>query len=172
MSTKCGRIGRHKFRGDPKRFEVVVNFIALNYTGKIRKIADIAGGQGMLCRILSKKYNFDCEVIDPRGWTLVGVKNRQEIYQADMADYYDLIVGLHPDQALKEVVLSALIRPVILVPCCNFWTNKKRLGRDALLIEIEKFYQKHGITFKRVVFNFAGPKNIGLVSEPLTQSTP
>lgn len=166
MSTKKGSIRRHRFHGDPNRFQVLADFIAQSYTGRMKRIADVAGGQGMLCRILKKKYNFECEVVDPRGWTLVGVQNRPEEFIADMADYYDLIIGLHPDEALKEVALSALLRPVILIPCCNFWDKEKKLGRDALLNEIEKFYTESNVKFKRVIFDFKGPKNIGLVSEP------
>lgn len=166
MSKKQGQIGRHKFHGDPARFTVVAEFIGQNYTGKVKRIADVAGGQGMLSRILSKKYNFECEVADPRGFTLVGIKNRPEEYRADMADFYDLIIGLHPDEALKEVVYSALVRPVVLIPCCNFWSKEETLGRDALLAKIEEFYKEHGVNFKRVAFDFEGPKNIGLVSEP------
>lgn len=165
MSTKSGKIGHHKFHGDPARFEVVAFYIAQNYTGKVKRIADVAGGQGMLCRILSKKYNFECEVVDPRGFTLIGVENRKEEYRAEIADYYDLIVGIHPDEALKEVVYSAKIRPVIVIPCCNFWSKEETLGRDALLSKIEEFYKQNNITYKRVIFDFAGPKNMGLVSD-------
>lgn len=166
MSKICGKIGSHRFHGDPTRFEAVAHFIGKNYKGKIKRIADVAGGQGMLCRFLSKKYNFDCEVVDPRGWTLVGVKSRKEEYKAQMADYYDLIVGLHPDEALREVVESALIRPVVLIPCCNFWSKEETLGRDALIKKIEEFYNRHGVRYKKITFDFKGPKNIGLVSEP------
>lgn len=166
MSTKSGSIRGHKFHGDPTRFEVAAEFIGQNYQGRVKRIADVAGGQGMLCRILSKKYNFECEVVDPRGWTLLGVSSRQEEYKAEMADYYDLIVGIHPDEALKEVVYSALVRPVVLIPCCNFWSKEETLGRDALLSKIEASYKESGVTFKRVVFDFQGPKNIGLISEP------
>lgn len=167
MSTKKGKIRGHRFHGDAKRFQVIADFIAHNYTGRVNRIADVAGGQGMLSRILKKKYNFDCEVIDPRGWCLVGVQNRLEEYRADIADYYDLIVALHPDEALKEVVLSALVRPVIVIPCCNFWDNKKKLDGEEVLDEIEKFYLKNKVEFERVVFDFEGPRNIGLVSEPI-----
>lgn len=166
MSKKYGKIGNHKFRGDPSRFQVVAGFVADRYFGKLKRIADVAGGQGMLCRVLNKKYNFEAEVVDPRGFTMVGVNNRKEEYKAEWADFYDLVVGIHPDGALKEVVLSALVRPVIVIPCCNFWSEKEVLGREALLLEIEKFYEKHDIKYERVEFNFEGPKNIGLVSAP------
>ena len=156
---------QHHFHGVPERFDIVAEFISDEYGHSIRYIADVAGGQGMLTRILNKRYNYECEVIDPRGWVLKGVPNRQEEFSLKMADYYDLIVGLHPDEATREVVWAALFRPVVLIPCCNFWSEEK-LGREELLQAIEHFYQKHGIKFRRKTFSFRGPKNIGLVSEP------
>ncbi len=77
-----------------------------------------------------------------------------------MADYYDLIVGIHPDEALKEVVHSARMRPVIVIPCCNFWTREVKLGRDELMEALEHYYQEHGIGWERITFDFKGPKNI------------
>ena len=59
----------------------------------------------------------------------------------------------------------ALRRPTLLVPCCNFW-SAERLGQEALLRAIEAHYQAHGVSYERVAFPFAGPKNVGLVSEP------
>jgi len=156
---------QHRFHGDEKRFEVVARFINHKYGKNVKYIADVAGGRGMLARILNKKYNYECEVIDPRGWVLKGVPNRQEDFVPAMAEYYDLIVGLHPDEALRSVAQSALIKPTILIPCCNFWSDKK-LGRNELLQEIERYYQEHSVKFERVLFDFKGPKNIGVVSQP------
>ena len=119
----------------------------------------------MLTRILCKKYNYECEVVDPRGWVLRGVDHRQEAFDPAGATYYDLIVGLHPDQALRVVAQAALVRPTILVPCCNFWSTEK-LGRDELVEAIEDYYRQHHVRFERVTFDFKGPKNIGIVSEP------
>lgn len=164
MSTKQGKIGRHKFHGDPDRFQVLADYIAENFKGHIQTIADVAGGQGMLTRILNKKYNFSSEVIDTREYVLVGVPHRREEYVSGMADYYDLIVGLHPDQATKAVAESALVKPTILIPCCNFWDKSKKLGRDALVEEISKFYKQNCVKFQKVIFGFEGPKNVGLVS--------
>jgi hypothetical protein len=156
---------RHRFHGDPDRFEVVAEFISNTYGPTIQYLADVAGGRGMLCRILRKKYNYDCEVVDPRGWTLKGVPNRSTQFEASIAAYYDLIIGLHPDEATRAVAQAALVRPVILIPCCNFWSAEK-LGRDELISAIETYYREHGVRFRRVKFGFKGPKNIGLVSEP------
>ena len=119
----------------------------------------------MLTRILNKRYNYECEVIDPRGWVLRGVPNRVEEFASSMAEYYDLIVGLHPDEALRSVAEAARVRPVVLIPCCNFWSDEK-LGRDALVEAIESYYLRHAVSFERIAFDFKGPKNIGLVSMP------
>lgn len=156
---------QHRFHGDANRFDVVAAFIYERYGRSVRYIADVAGGRGMLCRILQKKYNYACEVIDPRGWTLKGVDNHKAKLDPSVASYYDLIVGLHPDEATRAVAEAALVRPAVLIPCCNFWSEEK-LGRDELVEAIEDFYRQHHVCFERVTFEFEGPKNIGLVSEP------
>ena len=160
-----GRKTQHRFHGAPERFEVVAEFIYDRYGTRVRYIADVAGGQGMLCRVLRKKYNCECEVVDPRGWTLKGVPGRAAELDRSLAAYYDLIVGLHPDEATRAVAQAALVRPAILIPCCNFWSEEK-LGRDELVEAIAHYYREHGVSFERVEFSFKGPKNVGLVSEP------
>ncbi len=158
-------MSHHRFYGDASRFEVVADYIADHYWHKVYYIADVAGGQGMLARLLTKKYHFACEVIDPRGWVLKGIQHRAEKFSSKLAVYYDLIVGLHCDEALREVAACALIRPVLLIPCCNFWSDVK-LGQYELLAAIEDYYRENDVHFERVTFAFKGPKNIGLVSEP------
>ena len=166
MSTLHGKTKGHLFHGAAERFEIVADFIAENYGRKIKYIADVAGGQGMLTRILRKKYNYEVEVVDPRGFTLIGVPSNRSGFNAEIAANYDLIVGLHPDEATRAVAEGACVKPAILIPCCNFWDQTKRLGREALLAEISKFYDEHSVEYKKVVFNFNSPKNIGLVSTP------
>jgi len=158
-------MSRHRFHGDPERFTILADYIAEHYWRDIRYIADVAGGQGMLARILTKKYNYTCEVIDPREYILKGVTNQARAFHSALAAYYDLVVGLHPDEATRAVAQAALMRPTILIPCCNFWSSEK-LGQEELLQAIEQFYQQQGVQYERVIFPFKGPKNIGLVSEP------
>ena len=160
---------RHRFHGDPKRFDVLASYIDVRFGNTVHYLADVAGGQGMLTRILRKRYNYDCEVIDPLARTLKGVPNRAVEFDSSMTDYYDLIIGLHADEATRPVAQAALSRPVILVPCCNFWSEEK-LGRDELLDAIEDYYRCHKVSFERVEFPFKGPKNIGIVSEPPKES--
>ncbi|WP_027341469.1 hypothetical protein [Hamadaea tsunoensis] len=158
-------MSRHRFHGDPARFDVVAQFVAGRFPAA-RYVADVAGGQGMLTRILRKKFGLEAEVIDPRGWTLKGVPGRAEEFDAAMADYYDLLVGLHPDEALRAVVESADRAPVFVVPCCNFWSRDTKLGRDELADKIAEFHDARGGTVERVVLDFAGPKNRALVLLP------
>jgi hypothetical protein len=154
----------HRFHGDDRRFEATADFVAARFP-QARSAADVAGGQGMLARILRKRHNIDCDVVDPRGWVLRGVSSRGEDYRADMASYYDVVIGLHPDSALREVVNSALVRPVVVVPCCNFWSRDTKLGRDQLLDAIEKHHAGDGPS-ERVILDFRGPHNRALVLLP------
>ncbi|MFI5047069.1 MAG: hypothetical protein ACHQIG_08385 [Acidimicrobiia bacterium] len=168
-SARSGTIGRHRFHGAVERFDVVAQFIARRFPDQ-RYVADVAGGQGMLTRILNKRHNFECEVIDPRGSPLKGVPSRPELFTPDMAAYYDLIVGLHPDEALRDVVHAAAIRPVVVVPCCNFWTSQERLGREELLEAITRHHKLRGGTVERQVLRFRGPHNHALILCPPTTS--
>jgi hypothetical protein len=98
-----------------------------------------------------------------------GVPGRQEEFQPAMASYYDLIVGLHPDEATRAVAEAALVCRAIMIPCCNFWAET-RLGRYELVTAIESYYRSHSVRCERVAFGFAGPKNLGIVSEPAANS--
>jgi hypothetical protein len=159
---------QHHCHGSPERFEVVAEFIVETFGNDVQYIADVAGGKGLLSRLLSKHYNYDTEVIDPRGWRLKGVAGHEKEFDTAMAGYYDLIVGLHPDEATRAIAEAALIRPAVLIPCCNFW-SKEKLGRDELVAAIADFYQTNGVSYQIVTFKFKGPKNIGLVSFPPQQ---
>lgn len=156
---------RHRFHGDPARFAVLAGFVVERFPDA-HYVADVAGGQGMLARVLGKRHGLECDVIDPHGWTLKGVASRAVEYTCDLADYYDVVVGLHPDEALRPVVESAAVRPVVVVPCCNFWSRSERLGRDALVDAIGAHQHGIGGTTELVSFAFSGPKNTGLVLIP------
>ena len=157
---------QHLLYGDPNRFEVVADFVIERFSGGVKYVADVAGGKGLLTRVLSKRGNFICELIDPRKTVVKGIRHRAEEFRAEMANYYDLLVGLHPDDALRELVNAALIRPVVLIPCCNFWDNQRR-SHDELLEAIEDFYRDHSVHFERIALDFKGPKNVTIVSESM-----
>ena len=164
--NKTSHTRRHNFHGDPARFPVVADFISDHFGQSVKFVADVAGGQGALSRILNKKFNYDSEVIDPRGNTVKGVDSRSECFAALGSDYYDLVIGLHPDEATQEIALSALLTKTVIVPCCNFWDRSKRLGTDALIDELALFYAQHGVEFSKVSLDLETPKRIALVTSP------
>jgi len=153
-----------KCHGDETRFDEIADFIYNRYGNSIKYIADVAGGQGLLTKILNKKYNYESEVIDPREYQLKGVSNRRGEYSKSMAEYYDLIIGLHPDEATREVVESANKRPILVIPCCNFWDRTKKLGAKELVAAICEYFDNANIKYEIIKFNFKGPKNIGILS--------
>jgi len=118
----------------------------------------------LLAKALNKKYNYEAEVIDPREHQVKGVSNRQGEYMRDMADYYDLIIGLHPDEATREVVESAHKKPVLLIPCCNFWDRTRKLGAKELVADICAYLDEHDIKYEIIRFKFKGPKNVGILT--------
>jgi hypothetical protein len=140
-------------------------FLNEYFGNQVQYIADVAGGQGMLSKLLNKRYNYEAEVIDPAGWRIKGVPGRKEEFSPSMSGFYDVIVGLHPDEATRAVAEAANERPVLIIPCCNFWSEEK-LGRDELVAAIEKYYDEHSIAHQRIVFPFRGPKNVGVLSLP------
>jgi hypothetical protein len=156
----------YNFHGDPDRFPVLVDLIDERFDNDLRYVADVAGGQGMLSKLLKKRLNLDSEVIDPRGHRIRGVAGHEQMFKAESASYYDLVVGLHPDQATQEIVKSALVTKTILVPCCNYWDRRERLGTLDLLLAIEDFYKKHGVHAERVELDFRRPKNVAFVTLP------
>lgn len=160
-----GRKTQIKLNGAVDRFEEVAEFIHDRFGNSIKYIADVAGGQGMLSRILNKKYNYESEVIDPRHYQVVGVNNRECEYKSSMAGYYDLVVGLHPDEAIRDVIESSLTRPVLAIPCCNFWDRTKKLGTKEMVEEICKWLEENNIEYEIINFNFKGPKNIGILTK-------
>ena len=164
MSKLSGTFNGHHFHGAPERFEVVADFIANKFGKNIKYIADVAGGRGMLSRLLNKRYNYESEVIDPRGWALVGVPNRKEEFTTEMASYYDLVIGLHPDDATRPVVESALITNTLVVPCCNFWDKTQKLGRNELQDSIEQYYKDNNIKYEKAELEFKSPRNIGFLT--------
>jgi len=116
--------------GDRNRATILAEFIMRNWTPC--RVADVAGGQGNLSMWLAL-HGYECTVIDPRKTKLSRAERTQtrrsglrigrlrQMYVSSMASDYDLVIGLHPDGATRELALSAPTVPVVIVPCCNMW---------------------------------------------------
>lgn len=123
--------------GDRCRFAILASFIERNFPpSRFPRVADVAGGTGMLSLELLR-LGYRATVIDPprsglpkgvrkqerkgalkSGRLLTPMFDNKPVGQADLSDF-DLLVGLHPDEATEPLVYLAQQTPVVLVPCCN-----------------------------------------------------
>lgn len=117
--------------GDKRRFAVTAAWIRERYP-RARTVADVAGGSGRLSLHLLLS-GVHARVVDPR---VTGLSRRERKRQRrgdlPQVEYlrrrwtsceavgYDLVAGLHPDGATAEIAAAALLRPVCVVPCCNY----------------------------------------------------
>lgn len=95
VTEQVARKHQHRFHGDPDRYQAVANFIASRFGKPVENIADVAGGQGMLSRILLKRHNCESEVVDPKRWTPQEGPNQAVELDRLSASYYDLFACMH-----------------------------------------------------------------------------
>ena len=138
--------------GDPRRFDVTAKFIATNFPPP-RRVADVAGGQGNLSLLLVER-GYDCSVIDPRKTALSKRERRHSRrqrlaferiraqFQPEMAEGFDLVVGLHPDGATEAICHAALVCPVVLVPCCKYWQGMESHGSPSLVETVRRCFRR------------------------------
>lgn len=129
--------------GDRKRSEVLAEFIRKNFpSAKYNKVLDVAGGQGNLALLLTK-LGYSVIVVDPRR-TNLSKKERKEqrqkrlhfdrVRQKFTKEYegiFDLIVGLHPDEATLPIMEWAALNKIayVVVPCCIKHDNMELLNK-------------------------------------------
>ena len=153
--------------GDPNRFQVFSQFVARNFSPC--KVADVAGGIGLTSHYLNL-LDFQSTVIDPRRiqhsnnipisyYHFTQLKRIRSEFNASMIPDYDLIVGLHPDQATEVIVHASRHVPIAVVPCCNFWTGVEDHGSPSLVSTISLCLNKHDIPFRQTALPMSG-KNI------------
>lgn len=147
--------------GDSRRFEVTAKFIARNFNPC--SVADVAGGRGSLSKELVK-YGFECTVIDPRHNQMPGLKAMHRKFDHSLARKFDLVVGLHPDEATEElcVVAASGVRTVI-VPCCNMWRGIENHGSGSLANTIRLYLGKHNVDWWETILPMNG-KNLAFVA--------
>lgn len=123
---------------DRRRFRAFACFIHKMYP-QVRTVADVAGGRGNVSYFL-RDLGYDATVIDDRVTRLPSWMHREmrkesvkqgrlmeiprivkRVQDVDLRPF-DLIVGLHPDEATEHVVREALEhgKDFAIVPCCVF----------------------------------------------------
>ena len=95
---------QHRVYGDPRRFEVVADFVMDRFGETVEYVADVAGGKGLLTRTLSKKGNFVCELIDPRKTVLKGIASN--VVEVEIVVQVEVVVEV------IIVVAGVVVEPV------------------------------------------------------------
>ena len=145
--------------GDPQRFELFAEHIQRYYSPGIR-IADVAGGKtGELNKVLSNK-GYVVTTIDPAFRPDSRVTGWSMHYTEELAREFDLVVGLHPDEATEEIIYSATHRPIIVVPCCRHWSNRQIRGGRSLRGAIRRYLAENSISLVEEELPIRGAKLI------------
>lgn len=123
---------------DRRRFRAFADFIHKTYP-HVKTIADVAGGHGNMAYYLHE-LGYDATIIDSRDAHLPRRMHRalrkQSVKQGRLIEIpkvvskvqdidlrpFELIVGLHPDDATEHAVRAAIRhgKDFAIVPCCVF----------------------------------------------------
>ena len=126
--------------GDSRRFDLLASFIESQVPNKNARIADVAAGKGYLSLALrSRGYrNIVAFEANPRGDRIRSISYKHKLFSSKDAPDFDVLVGMHPDQA-TDVILDEASKlrnlSVFVVPCCImptrwiFWGMPAHQGR-------------------------------------------
>lgn len=172
----------HKRPRKAKKFRslIVANWLIKNY--KPCKVADIGGGKGLLSYILNKN-GWESEVIDPTYQTLPKKytdleKKKHKIdenekvpfvtqgFQKNMAEKYDLLVGLHTHGSNINIIEVAkeMNKDFLILPCCVIDEPIEKQPNINWRESLKKMALEMELPLKEVQFNFMG-KNIALYTD-------
>lgn len=119
--------------GDRRRFDVFARFIARQVPTRRRaelRVADVAAGKGALSFALREHGFRRITPFEPdprRGGQVRRLGIRAQFFTAEHAQDFDLIVGMHPDEATDCILdgAAAVGAMAIICPCCakpTAWT--------------------------------------------------
>lgn len=173
--------GRRKPRR-PKKFRFLLLYEWLTRSFKPCKVADVAGGKGLLAYML-RQDGWQSTVIDPLWQELPHkykdlnkvrhrIKNRRAVprisenFKAEHVKHFDLIIGMHAHGCNMQIIKACAKydKDFALLPCCVIDEPiVKRPGvnwRESLV----DYATELGFKVKKVKLNFKG-KNIVIYSD-------
>jgi hypothetical protein len=107
--------------GDTARFRAFADFVADRWPDREMRIADVAGGKGYLNAELFRRGYRNVITYDKRKdrWT-IRKHYRYELFTANSERGFELVLGMHPDEATDQIIAYAARRrvPFAIVPCC------------------------------------------------------
>ena len=119
--------------GDRRRFDLFAQLIERRWPERGLRIADVAGGQGGLRAALHQRGYRQVVTFDKRKGRAHRPGYRYGWFDADARGEFDLLVGMHPDEATDVIIVTAWRRglPFAVVPCCALPTLIPYRGAQA-----------------------------------------
>jgi len=159
--------------GDSRRFDLFAKVVANNFPpAKFRKVADVAGGKGYLGIALRERGYGQVTLFDKRRQhvRVKGIDFRYQYFGPGIKDDFDILVGMHPDEATDVIITEAARRkiPFAVCPCCVKPTAKPFFGQYTYTNWIEHLKRlaiQLGFKLMETVLPMNG-KNIVLVGRP------
>lgn len=139
--------------GDSKRFRKFAELISYHFPNREQRIADVASGNGSLQQELRQRSFINIISWDKRRRNAKGRPGyRYKLFNWRCDEKYDLVIGMHPDEATDHIIMYAVRNniPFVVCPCCikpsayiyndksNFelWVEHlKRLARGFIITE-------------------------------------
>ena len=121
--------------GDSRRFDLFARLILSRFPpARYRRVADVAAGKGHLQMALKEKGFEEVTSFDA-GWRnakrgqhrVINVSRAKKWlnhmrrnFGPEIQEEFDLLVGMHPDEATDVVIVEAARRqvPFVICPCC------------------------------------------------------
>jgi len=109
--------------GDERRFQRFGELIKSKFPpAQYQHIADIAGGKGQMQQALIHS-GYSIITYDKRKGRkdrLGRFNYRYQYFSSEIKDRFDLLIGMHPDEATDVIIVEAIKRniPFAIVPCC------------------------------------------------------
>ncbi len=166
------RSERRKRVGDKRRFDLFAKLIQGNFSDTGWAIADVAGGKGYLQLALVEFGYRQVVTFDVRSSESLGgkIKYRHQFFGPKVKGKFDLIVGMHPDEATDVIIVEAAKRgiPFVVCPCCvkpsavSYWDQYKS---SLWLAHLKKLAERLGFVVTETALRMTG-KNTVLIGRP------
>jgi hypothetical protein len=160
---------------DASRFRKFA-YLIRQWFPNVRLVADIAGGKGHLSAELAK-YDIKSVTFDKRNrkQRKKGIEFRKRFFNSDIKTNFDLLVGMHPDEATDLIIYEAKRRrlPFMIVPCCvlpNMYPFDKMVcQKDAFgrwVNHLVRLSEKEGFKVFTTNLDIKG-KNMVIIGKPI-----
>lgn len=156
--------------GDSRRFDLFAAVIQRNFPAfRYKAVADIAGGKGFL-QLALRQRGYNVTTFDKRsGYKKKSRKFRYQYryFDSKIKQPFDLLVGMHPDEATDVIIEEAAKRkiPFVICPCCVKPTTTVFFGQHSFsrwVKHLEAYAVKLGFSVTKTKLRMNG-KNLVLI---------